>query len=126
MRSTRKFLYDVRWVFHYETTSVRGTWGKASKEARASDMPREGLVSVSIEANDKIKNKMVEFFNTPADDFLRFEWIVTTNIPAVQLQKLDGTLKLKPFHEGLTVVTKDGSKFTFYIDGKIEKTQGRV
>jgi hypothetical protein len=126
MKSTREFLFDVRWFLKYcDGKTARGFWNKGARELSSYDQPTEGLYSVGIEANDKKKNIIKTVVEWPAYRFKWFQWEVTTNIPALTLKNFKDKLTLVPFHEGLTIIDHSGSSETFFIDGTHQKLNAK-
>jgi hypothetical protein len=123
-RKTKKYLYDMRWFFIYSNGTVkRGLWTTSDPKMRASLLPRDGLLHVGIEVHNKITNEYEILTKADADEFKSFDWVGTVSIPAIDIKELVGTIKIKPSHEGLSLVKNDGSVFTFYVDGSIDNNK---
>lgn len=92
----------------------RGQWDKSGD--RLSDMaagqPREGLVSVCIEAKDLSTTQISEVVRCSADHFRRFQWFAVARSPST----IRGEFTVTGIVYGLTIETEK-ERVTAYVDG---------
>jgi len=108
----RKF--RLRCVMEYTDRKWRGMWDKSGE--RLSDMaagqPREGLVSVSIEAKEVETAQITEVVKCPAENFSRFQWFAVARSP----MKVSGSVTIAGGVYGLTIETTN-ERVTAFVDG---------